>query len=109
MALQWFVNVQDTARLHVSALLDPDCNSERIFASAATFNGNDVLAALRKLYRDHKFLNNVPGQGKDITEIPVDDAERLLKKHIIKGFSGLEETLKEVFADIKSRRRLCRG
>ncbi|KAK5689836.1 hypothetical protein LTR97_012595 [Elasticomyces elasticus] len=70
MALQWFVNVQDTARLHVSARLDPDCNSERIFASAATFNGNDVLAALRKLYRDHKLLNNVPGQGKDITEIP---------------------------------------
>ncbi|KAK3647052.1 hypothetical protein LTR56_008218 [Elasticomyces elasticus] len=62
MAVQWFVNVQDTTRLHVSVLLDPDCNNERIFAFAATSNGNDVLAALRTFYPNHKFLDDVPDQ-----------------------------------------------
>ncbi|KAK5675794.1 hypothetical protein LTS10_011525 [Elasticomyces elasticus] len=89
MALQWFVNVQDTARLHVSALLDPDCNGERTLAFAAPFNGNDVLAALRKLRPDHKLLDDVPGQSKDVTEIPTENAEKLWKKHYNKEFSGL--------------------
>ncbi|KAK5711215.1 methylglyoxal reductase (NADPH-dependent) gre2 [Elasticomyces elasticus] len=77
----WFVNVQGTARLHVSALLHPDCKGERIFAFTAPLNGNDVLAALRKLFPDHKFLDDVPGQGKAATEIPTEDAEELPKKH----------------------------
>ena len=98
MAPQWFVNVQDTARLHVAALIDPACNGERIFAFAAPFNGNDILAVLRKLYPKRKFLDDVPDQGKDITEIPNEDAEELLRKRYGKGFSGLEETLRENFA-----------
>lgn len=44
---QYFVNVQDTARLHVIALIDPACNGERIFAFAAPFNVNDLLAVFR--------------------------------------------------------------
>ncbi|KAJ7653909.1 NAD-P-binding protein [Mycena polygramma] len=41
---QWFINVADTARLHVAALIDPSCNGKRIFAYAEPFNWNDVLA-----------------------------------------------------------------
>lgn len=32
---QWFVDVQDTARLHVAALVDPSANGKRIYAFAA--------------------------------------------------------------------------
>jgi nucleoside-diphosphate-sugar epimerase len=101
MTPQWFVNVQDTARLHVAALLDPTCNGERIFAFAAPFNANDVLAALRKLFPQHKFPDDSPNQGRDITQIPTEDAEALLTKHYGKGFTGLEESIKETFASIK--------
>ncbi|KAK4897573.1 hypothetical protein LTR27_004717 [Elasticomyces elasticus] len=100
MVPRWFVNVQDTARLHVFTLLDLECNGERILAFAVPFNGNDVLAALQKLYPDYKFWNDMPGQGKDITEVPTEDAEKSLQKHYNRGFPGLEETLKEVYADI---------
>ncbi len=35
---EWFVDVQDVARLHVAALINPDVKNERIFAFAYPFN-----------------------------------------------------------------------
>ncbi|KAJ7615669.1 hypothetical protein DFH06DRAFT_1286152 [Mycena polygramma] len=57
---QWFVNVADTARLHVAALIDPACNGKRIFAYAEPFNWNDILGVLRKQNPGREFLEDVP-------------------------------------------------
>src|SRR5437763_255698 len=46
---EWCVDVEDTARLHVIALLDPDVQSERIFAAARPFTWTEVLHILRTL------------------------------------------------------------
>jgi nucleoside-diphosphate-sugar epimerase len=35
---EWFVDVQDCARLHVACLINPDVQNERIFAFAEPFN-----------------------------------------------------------------------
>lgn len=35
---EWFVDVQDTARLHVAALVNPNIQNERILALAEPFN-----------------------------------------------------------------------
>ena len=59
-----------------------------------------MLASLRRLYPNHKFPDDSPSQGRDITEIPMQDAEALLQKHYNKGFTGLEESLKETFSTI---------
>ena len=45
---QWYVDVRDTGRLHVIALIDPECKGQRIFAFAAPFTWNDLLAIFRK-------------------------------------------------------------
>ena len=45
---QYYVNVQDTARLHVIALVNPSVKDERVFAFAGPFDFNDILGVLRK-------------------------------------------------------------
>lgn len=76
---QWHVDVRDTARLHVIALTDPECNGQRLFAFAQPFNRTDVLNVYRKLFPDRKFPEDQP-VGRDLSQIPNEDAEALLKK-----------------------------
>ncbi|KAJ7603330.1 NAD-P-binding protein [Mycena polygramma] len=92
---QWFIDVADCARLHVAALIDPSCNGKRIFAFAAPYNWNDIFAILRKQNPGREFIEDVPGQGRDLSQIPNQGAEALLMKHYRKGFTGLEETVRE--------------
>ncbi|KAJ7654079.1 NAD-P-binding protein [Mycena polygramma] len=78
---QWFVNVADTACLHVAGLIDPSCNGKRIFAFAAPYTWNEVLAILRKQNPGRKFMEDAPDQGRDLSQIPNQGAEALLRKH----------------------------
>ena len=98
MPPQYFINVRDDAKLHVVALADPACNGERVFAFAAPFTWNGVLATLRKLAPGKDF-----GEEKEMGEdrtvvVPKERAEELLKKHYGHGFTGWEETVKEGIA-----------
>lgn len=94
--LEWFVNTKDTARLHVAALTDPSQNKQRIFAFAAPFNWNDIFAVFRKCYPNQKVMDDVPDLGRDLSVVPNEDAEELLRKHFGRpGFTSLEETVKE--------------
>ena len=97
---QWMVDVRDTARLHVIALIDPSCQGQRLFAFAEPFNFNDVIDVFRKKYPDKKFLDHKEDLGRDLSEIPNQKAEGLLKKHYGKGFTGLEEAVEAVVDSI---------
>lgn len=101
LAPQWMVNVQDTARLHVAALIDPSCAGQRIFAFAEPFNCNDLLGLFRKHYPNHSFLQDQEGLARDLSEIPNQDAAELLRKHHGKGWTGLEDSLIQTFANVK--------
>jgi len=93
---QYFINVKDTARLHVAGLTDPSQNNQRIFAFAAPFNWNDILAVLRELYPNRKISDDVPDLGRDLSVVPNGDAEDLLKLHFGRpGFTGLMETVRD--------------
>lgn len=92
---QWFVDVADNARIHVAALIDPSCNGQRIFAFAQTFNWSEVLDGLRKGYPNKHFIDGIEGEGHDLSEMPNSDAEELLRKHFGKGWTTLDESLKE--------------
>ena len=92
---QWMVNVQDTARLHVLALIDPDVTGERILAFAHPFSWNDVLACLRKLLPDRKFPQDNEREARDMTSLDNSRGAQLLRKSGRPGWTGLEQSLKD--------------
>lgn len=99
---EYFVDVRDTARLHVAALLDPNVKAERIFAFATDYNWTDVLTILHKLRPDHEFPGNPENEGRDYTEVvPIARAQKLLQDFFgQKGWTTLEDSLAAGIEDI---------
>lgn len=89
------VDVKDTARLHVAALLDPDVENERILAYASPFNWSDILATLRKLYPHKKFPADIENEPRDLSKLDNSRGATLLKAFGRSGFTGLEESVRE--------------
>ena len=98
---QYFIDVRDTARLHLIALIDPDCHRKRLFGFAAPFNWNDILAIFRKQNPGKSFPDDDPEQGRDLSKIPNERAEQLLKKHYGKGWTSLEDSVEANTATLK--------
>ncbi|KAI7139778.1 hypothetical protein KC352_g29742, partial [Hortaea werneckii] len=92
---QYFVDVRDTARLHVAALIDPKCDGQRIFAFAEPFNWADVIDIFKKIDPEGDFPAPPENEGRDLSKIPNEDAVALLQKHFGQGWVGLEESLRE--------------
>ncbi|KAK0944929.1 hypothetical protein LTR29_003520 [Friedmanniomyces endolithicus] len=88
-----FIDVVDDARLHVAALINPSCAGKRIFAFARPFTWNDVLAIFRNMYPERKFRDDIE-VGRDLSEVPNQEAEELLRKHYGHGWTSLEESVK---------------
>ncbi|EWZ81100.1 hypothetical protein NW765_015581 [Fusarium oxysporum] len=53
---QYFVDVQDTAKLHVAGTIFSDVQGERIFAWAEPWNFDTILAVLRRQNPDKSFV-----------------------------------------------------
>ncbi|KAG5300569.1 aldehyde reductase II [Histoplasma ohiense] len=96
---QYYVNVRDNALVHVAALIYEDVRAERLFAFAQPYNWNDVLAAMRKLYPDRQFIDDLPGLGRDLSKVTNQGAEDLLKRISGRGWTGFEQTIKEATED----------
>lgn len=79
-ASQWMVHVQDTARVHVAAFVDPEVENQRILVFAHPFNFNDVLAALRKLEPGREWPGDVEGLRRDLSKLDNGPGAELLKK-----------------------------
>lgn len=96
------MDVQDTARLHVIALLAPAVHDERIFAFASPYNWTDVLAILQKLRPQKKLPKAPDNEGRDLSDVvPSKRAEALLKEYFGRpGWTSLEDSLAEGIADI---------
>jgi nucleoside-diphosphate-sugar epimerase len=94
---EWFVNVRDTALLHIAALIDADIKHERIFAFAEPYNWNSILAAMRKARPDKKVPEDLKDNSKDLSKVlPRARAEEILKKNFGQnGFVGLEESVRQ--------------
>ena len=87
------VNVQDNARCHVAALLSSDVNNERLFTFAHPYNWNDILAILRKLYPEQKFMDDIPNLGRDLSKVSNGRAEELVRRFGRPGWTSLEESV----------------
>ena len=94
---QWMVDVRDTARLHVAALVDPEVKGERILAFAHPFNWNDVLGCLRRIKSPERkeVPEDVVGLGRDLSRLDNGPGEELLRRFGRRGWTGLEESVRE--------------
>ena len=92
---QWMVNVKDTARIHVSALIDADVENERILAYAYPYNWNDILACLRSLYPNRTFNEDIPDAPRDLSTLDNSRGAELLRAHGREDWTSLEESVKD--------------
>ncbi|OKL60081.1 hypothetical protein UA08_04943 [Talaromyces atroroseus] len=95
---QWHINVQDVARIHAVALLEPNVKSERLFAFAAPFTWTGVIEIFQKLRPSIKTLVNPPeNELPDLSDIvPSKRAESLLRSFFGQsGWIGLEQSLRD--------------
>lgn len=76
---QQFVDVVDTGRQHVAAIVNPDIKSERIFGCARPWNWNDALAVFRKTWPERKFMDDME-LGKDLGRWPTERGREILEQ-----------------------------
>lgn len=96
---QYYINVQDNARVHVAALIYEDVKNERLFTFAHSYSWNDILAILRKLYPQKKFIEDLPNLGEDKSKVANQRAEALLKRFAgPPGWTSLEQSIKDATA-----------
>ncbi|PWY89620.1 aldehyde reductase II [Aspergillus sclerotioniger CBS 115572] len=102
-AAQYYVDVEDTARLHVIATLDPNVKSERVFACAGPFKWDDVVQILRNLQPQSSAIVNA---SKDTVKekfdiVPSARAEQLLRDFYGRsGWTSLEDSVKRGLASL---------
>jgi len=91
----WYVEIEDTAKLHVAALLDESVNHQRIWAAAGPLSAFDVQEALKEVKTDYKEkdLSKFPGRG----DVVIDNKASvdLLEKHYGSGFKGLKTAIRD--------------
>ena len=96
---QWYVNVQDAARVHVAALVYTDVHSERLLAWAHPFQWTDMLAFWRKQYAEA----TTPGELKvvaqevsgELGKVDNQRAEELLQRIKGSGWTSLEDSVED--------------
>lgn len=96
VAPQWFIDVQDNAKLHVAAVMDPSTNGERIFGFSERFSWNKVAEIFNELYPKHK-LTEFEDFGWDQCHIPERIHQRgakLLQKFGQDGWTSLHDSVK---------------
>ena len=95
---QWYVNVQDNAKLHVAALLFPDVTNERVFAFAHPFTWTDIISIFRKIDPGKEF-HEVKNTDKDLSEVANARSEELLRRLGQDGWTDLEQTVRQAVAN----------
>lgn len=97
---EYFVDVRDTARLHLIALVAPQVQGERLFAFAEPYNWNMVLKIFRKLYPVRKFPADLPNLGMDISSYPRERATALLASFGQSKWISLEESIRDTLSGL---------
>lgn len=93
--------MKDVGRLHVAALLSESVRNERIYAAAAPFSWNQVLAILRKLYPSKNIPDDIEGSKLSIMVYPSKRGEQLLQDIFgLEGWVSLERTVAENVKDL---------
>ncbi|KAJ4256247.1 hypothetical protein NW762_009327 [Fusarium torreyae] len=92
---EYFVDVQDTARLHVAGAILSDVQGERIFAWAEPFNFDSILAVLHRQNPKKSFVENFHS-SQDLADVgkPRSRAIELLQALGKSTFTSLEDSIR---------------
>ncbi|KAF4472987.1 aldehyde reductase 2 [Fusarium albosuccineum] len=102
IAPQYYIDNEDTGRLHVAAVALPHVQEQRIFGFAERFSWDVILEILRKNQPDREFPANFSG-GEDPNEIqPRGKAEQLLRELGRPGWTSLDESIRRNVEDIRA-------
>ncbi|UNI19297.1 hypothetical protein JDV02_005490 [Purpureocillium takamizusanense] len=94
-AQYFYIDVQDTARLHVAALLHPDVREERLFAYAGPYTWRTIQRAMQELYPRRTFAPDVADAPLDGSVVPgTARAEALLREMGRDGWTSLEDCVR---------------
>lgn len=97
---QYFIDVRDTAKLHIGALVDTKTSNERLWGFAEPYNWNSVLAIFRKLWPQKQFINDLPDLARDESTAPTESALEVLRSVFGQDqWTSLETALKEAGYD----------
>jgi len=95
VAPSFYVDVKDTARIHVAALVEPDVQNERLWALAGAFSLNEILGILRNFPKNSKIPADLDGFGEP-TKIRVDNSRSIeLLKRQGRTWTSLKDSLSE--------------
>uniref|UniRef100_A0A8H7K658 NAD-dependent epimerase/dehydratase domain-containing protein n=1 Tax=Bionectria ochroleuca TaxID=29856 RepID=A0A8H7K658_BIOOC len=95
-------DVKDCALLHVASVLDPEVKNARLPAWGEHCNWNDMLAIMRRLFPERKFMEDLPGLSKVDVTTDYTQAFALLEKWAgQKGWKTLEETIADSLPNIQ--------
>ena len=92
---QWFVDVQDVARLHLAATTFGSINSRRLFAYGAPFSWNEIVEILKAARTDAYYGEPDPDEGQCLSEPARDFATEILERIGRPGWTTLEDSIKE--------------
>ncbi|EEU33936.1 uncharacterized protein NECHADRAFT_55822 [Fusarium vanettenii 77-13-4] len=92
---QYFVDVQDTARLHVAGATFSDVEGERLFAWAKPWNFDTILAILRRQNPNKTFIKDFQS-GRDLSDVekPRSRSIQLLERLGKSSFTSLEDSVR---------------
>ncbi|KAL2673956.1 hypothetical protein Neosp_012402 [[Neocosmospora] mangrovei] len=97
---KYYVNVQDTGRLHVAAAILQSVKDERIFAFAGRFSWDKVLSILREAQPTKTFPDDFSGGDDPHVIQGRDKAENLLRVLGRPGWTSLEESVTDNIRDL---------
>lgn len=95
---EWYVDVEDLARLCAVGLSDPSAQSERIFAFAQQMNWFDAVSLLQQLRPKNTLIPDVPEENirgrRDV--LPRGRAEELLRTFYgLPGWTSIRDSLEK--------------
>ncbi|CAN8096001.1 unnamed protein product [Discula destructiva] len=93
---QYEIDVEDTAMLHVAAMLHPDVQGERVFGYAFKKNLTNTLQLLRELYPQRKLMDPPENEGEfEANILGRPRAEEVLQWVKGSGWASYKESLKK--------------
>ncbi|KAF9771849.1 hypothetical protein IL306_010488 [Fusarium sp. DS 682] len=91
---QWYVDIEDTALLHLAALTLNHVNNERLLAFGGRYSWTQILEILHRLFPGKVLLKTVQETAVDAGEVDNSRSTEVLKTMgKQQGFTNLEETL----------------
>lgn len=73
---------------------------ERILAFPFPYNGNAMLACLRKIYPDKKFPEDIKDEPRDLSKVYTSRGASLLRSLGWPGWTSMEDSVRENTANL---------